>query len=155
LNVDAVLLDTGPLGLLTNPRQTGDALLCREAIKAIRLAGIAVYIPEIADYEVRRELIRGAKTTGIVRLNEAAEQLHYLSITTAQMRKAAELWAQARNAGVATADRHALDGDVILAAQAILLLETGLDVIVATDNVSHLSRFTPAARWQDIRPLKK
>jgi hypothetical protein len=80
--------------------------------------------------------------------------LIFLPISTPLMLQAAQLWADARNAGVTTADRHALDGDVIVAAQAVLLAKTGMNVVIATDNVSHLSRFTAAARWQDI-PISK
>ena len=44
----------------------------------------------------------------------------------------------------------ALDGDVILVAQAILLRSKGYDVIIATTNVGHLERFTPALKWEAI-----
>jgi hypothetical protein len=65
------------------------------------------------------------------------------------MRWAAELWAQARQGGYPTAPDPALDGDVILAAQALSL---GVPVVVATANVAHLSRFVPADVWQNIAP---
>ncbi len=60
------------------------------------------------------------------------------------MRRAAELWAEARHAGLSTTPGEALDGDVILAAQA-------LDVagIVFTENLRHISRFVTAYRWQE------
>lgn len=45
-----------------------------------------------------------------------------------------------------TADPKDLDGDVILAAQA---LESG--GIVATDNVGHLGRYVTAKNWRDVR----
>ncbi|NEQ67432.1 MAG: hypothetical protein F6K21_18370 [Symploca sp. SIO2D2] len=67
------------------------------------------------------------------------------------MLKAAELWAQARNTGRPTADPKALDGDVILAAQAILVAEEGNEVIVATTNVGHLSQFIDAREWRLIQ----
>ena len=44
----------------------------------------------------------------------------------------------------------ALDGDVILAAQAVILRSQGYDTTIATTNVGHLSRFTPAKLWQEI-----
>ena len=65
------------------------------------------------------------------------------------MRKAAELWAQARTTGQTTAPDAALDGDVILAAQALTL---NTDVVVATGNPAHLSRFVAAELWQNILP---
>jgi hypothetical protein len=69
------------------------------------------------------------------------------------MRRAAALWAEARNRGVPTADRAALDADVIVAAQAQLLREaTGNEVVIATDNIRHLGQFAAARGWQDINP---
>jgi len=70
-------------------------------------------------------------------------------LTTAAMRRAAELWAWARNTGQQTAPDPALDGDVIVAAQALTL---NTPVVVATGNPAHLSRFVPAELWQNITP---
>lgn len=143
----AVLLDAGPLGLLTNPRQTPDVLACNECLENLLTAGRVVLVPEIADYEVRRELVRAGKTAGLAKLDELADRVRYLPITTAAMRRAAELWADARRQGKPTAGTGDIDGDVILAAQALTL---GGDVVVATVNVGHLSRYVPAAVWEDI-----
>ncbi|WP_343217810.1 hypothetical protein [Halotia branconii] len=63
---------------------------------------------------------------------------------------AAELWAEARKTGQPTADAKALDGDVILSAQARLLGSKVAEVIVATTNVAHLARFITASDWQSI-----
>jgi hypothetical protein len=66
------------------------------------------------------------------------------------MLKAAELWARARNAGKPTADNKSLDGDAILAAQAVLVASYGHEVIIATSNTKHLSLFADARDWQSI-----
>ena len=63
---------------------------------------------------------------------------------------AAQLWADARNRGKPTADRNALDGDVILAAQAIWEVNAGNEVVIATTNVRHLSQFVDAREWRLI-----
>ena len=52
-----------------------------------------VVVPEIADYEVRRELIRARRTAGIARLGALVSQVEYLAITTTAMCRAAEIWA--------------------------------------------------------------
>jgi hypothetical protein len=97
---------------------------------------------------VRRELLRANKARGLARLDALAGLLEYLPLTTAAMRQTAVFWAQARQHGRPTADDKALDGDVILAAQAMTLGVA--DVVIATTNVGHLSRFAPAALWPDI-----
>jgi predicted nucleic acid-binding protein len=143
-----VLLDTGPLGLVTNPRRSQQSVACAQWPQALVTHGLRVIVPEIADYEVRRELLRAKKERGLARLDAIASRLEYLPLTTAAMRQAAVFWAQARQQGQPTADEKALDGDVILAAQAITI---GVgDVVIATTNVGHLSRFAPAALWPDI-----
>lgn len=104
-----------------------------------------MFVPEIADYEVRRELLRAGKVKGLSRLDVIKNSVGYLPLTTSIMLKAAELWAEARRRGMPTADPKALDCDVILAAQA---LEFG--GVVATENVGHLSRFVDARPWRSI-----
>lgn len=66
------------------------------------------------------------------------------------MRLAADLWAAARRRGMPTADRHALDIDVILAAQVLSHGYDPRDFVVATSNVTHLAQFVPSREWQTI-----
>jgi predicted nucleic acid-binding protein len=142
-----VLLDAGPLGLVTNPRATLANLQCKQWFAALLAAGVTVLVPEIADYEVRRELIRSVRTQGIARLDQLNAAMGYVAIDTPTMLLAAELWAQARRQGQPTTVDAALDGDAILAAQAILLARRGDPVVIATTNVRHVARFAPAQRW--------
>jgi len=55
-----------------------------------------VVIPEIADYEVRRELLRAERTKGLARLDGLKGVLAFVPITTPAMLLAAEFWAAAR-----------------------------------------------------------
>jgi predicted nucleic acid-binding protein len=112
--------------------------------------GVKVGLPEVADYEVRRELLRADKMLGVARLDALQQALTYLPISTPLMRMAAEFWASARKRGKKPADDAALDGDVLIAAQAVLLMGEGEEVVVATSNVRHLSLFAPAKFWKDI-----
>jgi hypothetical protein len=73
-----------------------------------------------------------------------------MPITTAVMLRAAQFWAQARKTGKPTADNAAIDADVILAAQAAILIDEGSDTVIATSNPRHLALFAPAAEWQSI-----
>jgi predicted nucleic acid-binding protein len=131
--------------MASNPNASRSNIECYEWMEALVVAGVEILVPEIADYEVRRELLRARKTEGMLRLDVIKHTIGYLPITTPIMLRAAEIWAQARQTGMPTADQKALGCDVILAAQA---LEVG--GIVATDNVGHLARFVDAKRWRDI-----
>jgi len=138
-----ILLDAGPLGMVSNPKASIRNRDCYDWLVSTVADGTRVLVPEIADYEVRRELLRANKTKGLERLDLLKQTLEYLPLSTIMMLRAARLWAEARRSGLPTADRHALDCDVILAAQA---LEVGGEVV--TDNVGHLSRFVEARPWQ-------
>jgi len=145
------LLDSGPLGIVTNPKAASP--LSQEGkvwLQSLPLKGYIVMLPEIADYEVRRELIRAGRTAGIRRLDQLKSQIPYRPLTTEVMLLAAQLWADARNRGKPTADRNALDGDVIRAAQAIWEVNAGNEVVIATTNVGHLSQFVDAREWRLI-----
>ncbi len=144
-----ILLDAGPIGLVTNPNRSTESLACAQWLQILVSAGNRIIIPEIADYEVRRELLRANKAKGIARLDELAQLLEYLSITTVAMRQAAIFWAQARQQGQPTASDKTIDGDIILVAQAVTLAVP--DVVIATTNVGHLSRFVAADLWQNIQ----
>jgi predicted nucleic acid-binding protein len=149
-----IFLDAGPLGLVTNPKKTPDTVAAAQWIFDMEAAGHRFVVPAIADFEVRRELVRAGKLRGIARLNafNAAESYRFLSVTDSALLLGANLWAAARNAGTATADPKELDGDVLIAAQAI---DTGVptaEFVIATVNVGHLARFAPADLWTNIKP---
>jgi predicted nucleic acid-binding protein len=145
-----VLLDAGPLGLVTNPNASPQSAACAEWLQTLASRRARILLPEIADYEVRRELLRANKVKGIERLDALARLLEYLPLTTTAMRQAALFWAQARQQGQPTAGDKTIDGDMILAGQASALSES--DAVIATTNVGHLARFAPADLWQNIAP---
>lgn len=145
-----VVLDTGVLGLVTHPSKRSEPRDCKEWLKTLLQQGVAFYIPEIADYELRRKLLHLDLSRAVARLDALKAAIGYLPITTAAMMKAAEFWASTRKAGIPTADPKALDADVILAAQTVLLGQLVNDPVVATTNIEHLGRFVDARRWQDI-----
>ncbi len=93
---EVVLLDAGPLGLVTNPRRSPQSAACAAWLQSLVTSGVRIVIPEIADYEVRRELLCANKTAGIARLDALTKGLEYLPITTPAMRQAAAFWATAR-----------------------------------------------------------
>lgn len=143
-----VILDSSPVGLLARRKGSPEVDACRQWQVNLIAQGVRVILPEIADYEVRRELIRLNAVSSIARLDALASAVEYLPLTTEAMRLAARLWADVRQRGMPTADPKELDGDVILAAQALLLGEA--DMMVATTNAGHLSRFVAARQWQTV-----
>ena len=146
-----ILLDAGPLGLLTTPRSTPPVEAIRAWLIERRTAGDIVLVSEVADYEVRRELLRAGKARGVRALDMLAREIGYLPLSTLAMRQAAIFWSQLRRQGTPTAAPDALNDDVILAAQATLLAAAGHEVIVATMNLGHLQRLVRAIQWQAIR----
>ncbi len=145
----AVVLDATPLGILCHPRNPPHVAACRQWLADLSAAGWRILLPEIADYEVRRELLRLGSPNALINLDQLTRQLEYLPLTTPAMRLAAELWAAARSAGQPTAPDPALDCDVILAAQALNL---NTAVVVATANPAHLGRYVAAELWSNISP---
>ena len=60
-----ILLDAGPLGLISNPRHSPQSNQCNQWVQEQLAQGVMVLIPEIADYEVRRELLRAKRIKGL------------------------------------------------------------------------------------------
>ena len=148
---DVLFLDSGPLGLITQPQRTREVVGITDWLIECLHAGARVMVPAIVYYEIKRELLRANRTVGIARLDAfvSAAPDRYIPLTDDALRFAAELWAQSRRTGRPTADATALDIDVLLAAQALRL---GRSPIVATTNPKHLSQFVPAQLWSDIAP---
>ena len=150
--MNLTILDTGPVGMISNPNGKPGNARCLQWARSLVAVRHRVIIPEIADYEVRRELLRLGKTKGLVRLDLLKTAFFYDPLTTDVMLKAAELWADVRRRGLPTAAPEALDGDAILAAQALMAGGSGDTVIVATGNIGHLGRFVDARIWDQIVP---
>ncbi len=147
-----ILLDSNPLSLAAAPVRNTDAAAFAIWSTACLAAGHKFYIPEVIDYELRRELLRAGKTNSVKKLDDLRTLFRFLPITSPAMLLAADSWAQSRQNRLATGDPKKLDIDVILAAQALTLgVPTG-DLIAVTSNVSHLARFIPADLWSNVTP---
>ena len=103
-------------------------------------AGYEVVIPEVVDYEVRRELVRLGASAGLKRLDGLQSRFAYLPITTAAMVRAADCGPSCAGLGCRrpgratwTPTRSSRSGG-----------HAGLPdeaVIIATANLRHLGRF--------------
>src|SRR3954454_16784252 len=149
-----VALDASPVSLLTQRVGVADADACRAWVAYLVASGVTVAIPAVADYEVRRELLRAGKTTSVTRLDALRTSPAVLSLprTDAALLRAASVWADVRRRGLPTAHSAQLDCDVVLVA----ILQTAPlppdRVVIATSNVGHLARFYTAETWQKIVP---
>jgi hypothetical protein len=149
---EIVLLDSGPLGVACGRPGSPALARCRLWIDGLLARSVEGVVPEIADYEVRRELTRVGAYPSLQRLDEllTVGGLSYAPVTTTEWRQAAIFWADARARGLPTASQDALDADVILAACATTIGQPGDQVIVATMNVGHLARYCDARLWTSI-----
>lgn len=111
-----IVLDSSPLTLFNDPKVSAEIITITNWASDCLSAGHRLYVAEIADYELRRELIRAGKTRSVTRLNALRTTLRYLPLDTPTMLLAANLWAQARRTSQPTAAPQRLDIDVILAA---------------------------------------
>jgi hypothetical protein len=121
-------------------------------------SGTKIIVPAIADFEVRRELTRTHSVNSLAELDKfnAAVTDRYLALTDSALKRAAAMWAVARNRGTLPADPKELNGDVLIAAQVLDYQQiyglSTVDIVIATINTGHLSLFVPAAVWSNILP---
>ena len=140
------LLDAGPIGILCHSNPAQRAALQKWLQQQID-SGAVIYLPEIADYEVRRKLLhliqrKQATAASLTRLDDLTRLCDYLPVSTSMWREAARLWSAARVQGLPTTADAGLDSDVLLAAQALAVGGT-----VVTMNPKHLARFVPVQMW--------
>jgi predicted nucleic acid-binding protein len=151
-----VLIDSGVLGKICSPNPSDEVNAVKDWMYSLLAKGVVMFTSQICDYEIRRSLIlnsiRGLSSEGIDNLDRLSEIIDFLPISQTVLKTASQIWAEARNQGIPTADEKSLDADVIICAQWQLLTEEypGRYVVIATTNVKHLSRFTQARLWQDI-----
>lgn len=132
-----IVPDTNPLSQLAHPKINPNI---QKWLKSLNKETV-IKVAEVTDYEVRRELLRTGKQKSIDKLNKFNESVGLITINSAVMKKAAELWAWTRNRGKPTASNQSLDGDVILVSQAIIQLNNFEQITIATTNIKHISLF--------------
>jgi hypothetical protein len=111
---------------------------------------------KICDYELRRGLLlaqkQGLVAAGIPILDDLHQLINFLSVDDSILDLAAEIWATARLSEQPTAGDRNLDADTIICAtwQDLDNRYPGQEVLIATTNVRHLSRFATAVIWQNL-----
>jgi hypothetical protein len=77
-----ILLDAGPLGLVTGSPKSAEANACRTWLETMLAAGVNMRVPDITDYEVRRELLRARRMTGVQQIDALRARIGHLAVTT-------------------------------------------------------------------------
>ncbi|VXD23108.1 PIN domain-containing protein [Planktothrix serta PCC 8927] len=138
-----ILLDSGPLGTIVHPKYKHEKreyhVEIREWLEYLNQNDFELRIPEIIDYELRRNLLLENLNKSIDRLDLLQNLLIPLERKT--MLKAAQLWAEIRKQGKGGSHPKSLDGDAILVAQAIGQKDFFEQVIIVTTDLKDLSRF--------------
>jgi hypothetical protein len=88
-----IFLDSGPLGLLTNTNRSPETVACLQWAVDMMTAGHRLVVPSIADNEVRRELMRAGKASGLASLDawNTAYPDRYLPLSDSALRLASAL----------------------------------------------------------------
>jgi predicted nucleic acid-binding protein len=150
------VLDSGPLVMIVRAPSKPHIVRCLTWLKKIQATGAVVIIPDIAHYEVRRELLRIRAVRSLRGLDYALDPgsgFEHVLLTADAIIKAAQFWAVLRQSGLPTSSPDALDADAILAGQAALAGRPGDSVTIATTNSAHLNRFPgiDAQNWDQVR----
>lgn len=155
-----VVLDTNILGVLATPNdsesleregESREVYYCTEWLYRLLSKGAQVVIPNICDYEIRRELIR-ISSSSVEELNNLRESLDCYEVTFDVLEEAAEIWAESRKISQPNTQKENIDVDCIVAACCRVLERenSGRVVILATKNIKDFQRTTNCALWQDI-----
>lgn len=134
-----MFLDSGPLGEITNPRLRPHI---NQWIQFAKRNGIALRVAEITDYELRRNLMLEGLEKSIGNLNKFKQTKRFVPLTSEALLKACEIWAWLHSNGNATSHIKNIDADVILAAQALSQKKDFDQVIILTENLNHIPRFS-------------
>jgi predicted nucleic acid-binding protein len=149
---EIVLLDSGPLSKYSNPKSGKNNDLCKQRVNDLLAKGVEVKVPEVADYELRRQLklnkLLTQNTKGLERLDAVIRALGLVTLTSRAIDMATDLWAAVRKKQGKSDE--GIDADVLIAAQAILEAEHGDSVKVATTNKKHFDGIVPFLDWTNL-----
>jgi hypothetical protein len=150
-----IILDSFPASCVAKRpgRRPSLADRCRDWVEECEDKAHIVLVPALSYYEALREFERRNAFVQAERLKQfCLDPARFIPLTTDHLTLAAKLWGEIRREGQPTASDPSLDGDVILAAQALSPELKPDEYIIATTNVAHLSRFVPAIDWAALTP---
>ena len=152
-------MDSNILGLINSRCTSPEPIACEQWFYNISRTARLVS-SELCLYEVRRGLLKASLQAdnqlvpGLQGLQELEEEswVEFLVADRQVLNIAAELWAKAAASGQTSRSDKDIDIDIIISAHYQILVDEypGQQVVVATKNLKHLSRFCTAANWRDI-----
>jgi hypothetical protein len=152
-----VFLDSGVLGILSNPTESETNAKCEDWLFRLLSKGIKVITSEICKYEVKRSLILAQKRTGykiggVEKLAELSDLIEFIPITKNEIDIACEIWSDSVIKGIQVAAENDINFDIIICAQwkNLTTENPGQEVVIATHNLRHLRRFAKAEEWENI-----
>lgn len=158
-----VLLDSNILDLLATPinkalsddeKLLAEVYQCTEWFYRLLSKSVRIMTSDLCDYETRREFIL-IKSQSVEELDKLRDLIEFEKLDITVLKKAAELWAEARALGKPNKDRENIDVDVILAAHWCILMKRfpGRQVVLATKNTDDFENVTVCANWMEITYL--
>lgn len=162
-----VILDTGIIGIITNPNNSPETIECENWLYGLFSRGARIISSDICDYEIRRGLelacininnkspyisLLANKRGGIEKLDELRNILEFLPVSFSLLERASYLWGKSRSISQPLSSNSVLDVDIILCAQWEILSEEnpGREIIIATKNVRDLGRYANADIFENI-----
>ena len=134
-----LLLDTNTLTELCHPHR---GLRVRRWFEAMHVRH-TVFLSGVAEYELRRELVRNHSVRALDALENLAERLPYVPMDRPMWKCAAVVWADQVAKGRMPA--QGISGDTLLAAQALVVR-----AVVITENLKHFEGIVLAMSWTDV-----
>ena len=150
-----MFLDTGVLGMVSNPKGKPRNAQCRQWARDLVAAGVWVFVPEICDYEETpgKLIHNGEKDVGPDPPRPAQGLVGLRAHHDGRDAPGGRALGRRGAGGCRQPVLGPLDADAILAAQVIMAADPGDIVTIASDNVGHLAQFVDAAALGDDRPV--
>lgn len=152
-----ILIDSGVLGILSNPNESATTIKCEEWLYNKIVKGCTILTSQICKYEVKRSLLlcqeqKPSQVSGIQKLAELENLIDFIDVKPPDIETACQLWVQSIVEGIQVAPMMDVNFDIIICAQfkRLELENPGREIVIATTNLRHLQRFVKADLWENL-----
>ena len=152
-----ILIDSGILGILSNPNESEVNTKCEEWLYNKITKGCTVVTSQICKYEVKRSLIlcqkkNSLQAEGLEKLADLEKLIDFIPMTEEDIDIACQLWADSIIVGIQVAPQQDINFDLIICSQwqRLKTESPGREITIATHNIRHLKRFAHAELWENL-----